>query len=125
MIFEIGGIVLSLFAIPDTIKPKPINTTSPMIASRSIFSTVTTPCINVKLKKKCPIRMINMAPQSAKPILAIPSPNTILALLTGVAKKRLITRVCLKLKNTNAVPNTPVLNKEKPSCPGKMKSMVR
>ena len=115
MIFEIGGMVLSLFAIPETIKPKPINTMRPIIASNSILKTVMIPCIKEKWKKKCPISMINTAPQRAKPILAIPSPNTMLVLVTGVAKKRLITKVCLKLKNTNAVPNTPVLNKEKPS----------
>ncbi len=32
----------------------------------------------------------------------------------ALAKKRLITKVIRKLKNTNAVPNTPVLNKREP-----------
>ncbi|MNH37382.1 hypothetical protein D3C79_982810 [compost metagenome] len=69
--------------------------------------------------------MIKSAPNNANPILAIPSPNTILDLRTGVAKKRLITRFWRRLKKTNAVPNTPVLSNEKPSCPGNIKSIVR
>ena len=93
MILDIGGMVLSLFAIPDTTKPKPINTIKPMTASTSMLRTVITPLIKVKWKKKCPITIMNTAPSKAKPILAIPSPNTILDFLTGVAKNRLITKV--------------------------------
>ena len=122
--FEIGGIVLSLFAIPETTKPNPIKTTRPIKAKTSILSTVITPCISVNLKKKWPITIMNIAPNNAKPILAIPSPKTMLDFLTGVAKNRFITRFCLKLKNTNAVPKTPVLSREKPSCPGSIKSIV-
>jgi len=92
MIFEIGGMVLSLFARPDTTKPKPINTITPMVAKMSIFTTVVAPWMSVNLKKKWPIKMINKAPSSAKPILATPSPKTMLDLFTGVAKKRLITK---------------------------------
>ncbi|MNR23905.1 hypothetical protein D3C85_1409570 [compost metagenome] len=68
--------------------------------------------------------MINKAPINAKPIRAIPSPITMLDRFTGVAKKRLITSVWRRLKNTKAVPNTPVLNKEKPNWPGRIKSIV-
>ena len=42
----------------------------------------------------------------------------------GVAKKRFNTNVFLKLKNINATPKTPELNKENPNCPGRIKSMV-
>ena len=33
----------------------------------------------------------------------------------GVAKKRLRTKLLLRLKNVNATPNTPTLNNEKPN----------
>ena len=65
-----------------------------------------------------------MASNNAKTILANASPKTINGRLIGVAKNRLITNVWRKLKNTNAVPNTPVLNNENPNCPGKIKSIV-
>ncbi|MNV98575.1 hypothetical protein D3C71_1938420 [compost metagenome] len=52
MMLEIGGMVLSLLAIPETTKPKPINTINPMIDSSSILITVIAPLINVKWKKK-------------------------------------------------------------------------
>ena len=42
----------------------------------------------------------------------------------GVAKNLFNTSVCLKEKKTNAVPNTPALMSEKPSMPGKTKSMA-
>ena len=68
--------------------------------------------------------MINKAPNNAKPIRAIASPSTMLERLTGVAKNLLMTKFCLRAKKIKAVPKTPVLNKEKPNCPGKIKSMV-
>ena len=66
---------------------------------------------------------MNEAPNKAKTIRLIASPKTINGFWMGVAKNRLITNVCRKLKKTNAVPNTPVLSKEKPSCPGNIKSI--
>ena len=89
----------------------------------SMLITVTTPWIRVKPKKKCPTRIINNAPIHENIKRAMASPNTILYFLTGVAKKRLITRVIRRLKNTNAVPNTPLLNNEKPNIPGSRKSI--
>ena len=123
MILAIGGTELSFFAIPDTAKPNPIKTMRPRVDKSSISNTVKMPCISVKPKRKWPIRIINKAPARAKTNLLMASPRMIYGLPIGVAKNRLITRVCLKLKNTNAVPKTPELNKEKPSCPGKIKSI--
>jgi hypothetical protein len=66
---------------------------------------------------------MNTAPNNENTKRASISPKTILYLFTGVAKKRLITSVKRKLRNTKAVPKTPLLNNEKPSIPGSKKSM--
>ena len=42
----------------------------------------------------------------------------------GVAKNLLSTRVCRRLKKTNATPKTAALNRENPSMPGKIKSII-
>ena len=39
-------------------------------------------------------------------------------------KSNQVEYVHVKLKNKNATPKTPALNKEKPICPGNIKSMV-
>ena len=42
-ILEIGGTILSFFAIPEMIKPKPINTIMPRVERISILTTVKAP----------------------------------------------------------------------------------
>ena len=51
MILLSGGTVLSFLAIPEIIKPKPINTISPSAAKMSMLTMVITPCTSVKPKK--------------------------------------------------------------------------
>ena len=51
MILEMGGMVLSLFAMPETTKPNPIKTTTPRKERIIMLRTVSAPFIRVKLKK--------------------------------------------------------------------------
>ena len=47
IILAIGGIVLSLRAIPETTKPKPIKTSYPIAANKSSLTSVQPPSTNV------------------------------------------------------------------------------
>ena len=76
IIFARGGIVLSLLAIPEIIKPKPINKIKPMDESSSMVKKVENPLMSVNPKAKYPIEIINMAPSIANAMRLMASPNT-------------------------------------------------
>ena len=59
--FANGGMVLSLFAKPLMMKPKPIKINNPKKLKKSISKTVIHPLTNVKPKNKYPAPIITMA----------------------------------------------------------------
>jgi hypothetical protein len=84
IIFDSGGTVLSFLAMPDIVKPKPINIIRPMAAEHQHIQYRYKPCISVKPKAKWPTIIMNNAPNSENTIRAKASPKTILYFLTGV-----------------------------------------
>ncbi len=120
----IEGTALSFLAIPETTNPNPRNTDRAITDRTIILRNVITPFTRVNPKNKFPISIIITALNIENISLLRDSPIRIKLLLTGVAKNLLMTSVCLRLIKMNAVPKTPALSSEKPSCPGRIKSIV-
>ena len=72
-----GGIELSLFETPLTMKPKPMNTIRPNKLSTIISRKVIKPCTSVNLKTKCPSKIITTAVINWNTTRLRPSPSTI------------------------------------------------
>ena len=114
-----------LLAKPETTNPKPMNTTTPMSAKTSMLITVTAPLINVKIKGKMTNNDNKQCTQQSKTYTGNSFAKHILERLTGVAKKRLITKFCRRAKKINAVHKNAGTKQRKTELAWQIKSMVR